>query len=147
MKKQITTIVTMLSLISVLTALGIAAGLARSITANIPFNFTVSGKTLPAGKYDVTNGTTQGMLILRNAESHEAVAVITQRADDKMDEKAILVFRRYGNQHFLASISDGYKTRELLVTKAERNAARGGDHLAMNDSKPELVSISATADQ
>jgi hypothetical protein len=41
------------------------------VTANIPFDFTVNGRTLPAGKYEVTSGTTPGMLIIRNAESHE----------------------------------------------------------------------------
>lgn len=147
MNKRISTIVATFSLIVILTALGIAAGLGRSVTANIPFEFTVSGKTLPAGKYDVTNGTTQAMLIIRNAVSGKAAAVITQKAEGKMDDKARLAFRRYGNQYFLASISDGYNARELPVTKAERNAARSGDHLAMNGAKPEIVSVSATAGQ
>ena len=146
MKKQMIAIVAMFSLIVGLTALGIAANLGRVVTAKIPFDFTVSGKTLPAGKYDVTSGTTPGMLIIRNAESHEAVAVITQTADDKMDEKARLVFHRYGKEHFLASVSDGKKTRELPKTKAERKAARGGDYLAM-DVKPEIVSVAAMAGQ
>lgn len=147
MKKQITTIVATFSLIVILTALGIAAGLGRSVTANIPFDFTISGKTLPAGKYNVTNGTTQDMLIIRNAETGKGAAVITQKAEGKMDDKARLVFHRCGNQYFLASISDGYKALELPVTRAERNAAGGDDHLAMNNAKPELVSVNATAGQ
>jgi hypothetical protein len=145
MKKQMIAIVATFSLLVVLTALGIAANLSGFVTTRIPFDFTVNGKTLPAGKYDVTIGTTPGMLIIRNAESRQAVVVITQTADDKMDEKARLVFHRYGKEHFLASISDGNKTRELPKTKAERKAARG-DYLAM-DVKPEIVSVAATAGQ
>ncbi|MBL8191831.1 MAG: hypothetical protein JNK38_27715, partial [Acidobacteria bacterium] len=64
MKKQITTIVATLSLIVTLTALGIAAGLTTKVTADIPFDFNVGGKTLPAGKYTVAKGTTQGLLII-----------------------------------------------------------------------------------
>lgn len=146
MKKQITTIVATVSLFVALTAVGIA-GLGTSLKTNIPFNFNVAGKTLPAGKYVVTNGTARGTLIIRNAEKSDAVITIVQSAEGKGDSKASLTFRRYGNQYFFASVTDGDKTSEALVSKAERAAARGGDHLAMEIAKPELITISATIGQ
>ncbi|MEK7830915.1 MAG: hypothetical protein AAB401_07510 [Acidobacteriota bacterium] len=146
MRKQITTIVVTLSLIATLTALGIAAGLGTTVIANIPFDFNVSGKTLPAGKYTVSKGATQGVLIIQNAEKGTSAVTIGRGADSKNDGKASLGFRRYGNQYFLASVTDGNKASEMPVTKAERNAARGNNNLAM-EIKPELVTVSATAGQ
>ncbi len=146
MRKQITTIVVTLSLIVTLTVLGIAAGLSSTVVANIPFDFNVAGKTLPAGKYTVAKASTQGILIIKNVEKGLAAGVIGQNADGKNDGKAELQFRRYGNQYFLASVTDGNNTSEMLMTKTERKAARGGDNLAM-EIKPELITVSATAGQ
>jgi len=146
MKKQITTVVATLSLFVALAAIGIA-GLGTTVTANIPFDFSVSGKTLPAGKYIVMRGGSQGTLIIRNVETKKAAAAITQDADTKMNGQANLEFRRYGNQYFLAKVSDGNGASELPVTKAERNITRGKDHLAVNDSKPETVIVNATVGQ
>ncbi|MFN0107421.1 MAG: hypothetical protein ACKVZH_01090 [Blastocatellia bacterium] len=144
MKKQITTIVATVSLFAILTAIGIAAGLSQTITANIPFDFTVSGKTLPAGNYTVTKGASQGVLILRNFEKGEAVGVIARSAGNDANGKANLTFRRYGNQHFLAGVLDGINASEIPTSKAERKAARGNNNLAI---APEVVTIRATAGQ
>ena len=145
MKKQITTIVATLSLIVALTALGIA-GLGTTVTAHIPFDFTVNGKTLPAGKYRVMKGASQGTLIIKNAEKSASAVSIANNADGKMDGKAKLEFRRYGNRYFLARVTDGSNASELPVTKAERKVARGTDNLAM-EIKPEMVAVGATAGQ
>ncbi len=145
MKKQITTIVATLSLIVTLTALGIAAGSGIALTANIPFDFTVNGKTLPAGQYNVTTGSAQGTLMVRNADTREAAVVIVNNASTDQDGKAMLKFHRYGAQRFLASVSDGNNASEIPVTKAERKA-RSGDHLAI-ELKPEIETVSATIGQ
>ena len=146
MKKQITTIVATLSLIVTLTVVGIA-GLGTNVSANIPFEFSVNGKTLPAGNYLVTRGANRGTLMIQNVERKTAAVAIAQDSGGKPTGKASLNFRRYGNQYFWASASDGNSASELLVSKAERRAARGADHLAMNETKPELVVISATVGQ
>ncbi|MBS1789941.1 MAG: hypothetical protein JST85_19615 [Acidobacteria bacterium] len=145
MKKQITTIVATLSLFVAMTVVGIA-GLGTSLKAKIPFNFNVAGKALPAGNYIVMNGAVRGTLIIRSVEKGNAVTTIVQNTDGKGDNKASLTFRRYGNQYFFASVTDGDKTSEALVTKAERAAARE-NHLAMETAKPEIVTIAATIGQ
>ena len=146
MKKQITAIVATLSLIVALTAIGIA-GLVSTVTANIPFDFAIGGKTLPAGKYTVMKGTTPDMLIVQSADKGAAAGVITQSGNAKTEGKASLEFHRYGNQYFLAAVSDGIKVGELPMTNAERKAARGKDNLAVNETKPEIVVVSATVGQ
>lgn len=145
MKKQITTIVATLSLFVALTVIGIA-GLGSAVRANIPFDFTIAGKTLPAGQYTMMRGTGQGTLLIRNTEKGWAAATIAQDGNVKDDGKAVLQFHRYGDQYFLATVSDGNTASELPMTKAERKAARGKDNLAVNE-KPEIVTVNATVGQ
>ncbi len=146
MKKQMTTIVATVTLIATLTVAGLA-GLGTALTANIPFEFTVNGKTLPAGNYQVLKGTNPGTLIIRNTEKKTAAAAIARNVESGKSGKASLSFRRYGNQYFWAGASDGNAANELPVSQAERRTARGTDHLAVNESKPELVTVSATVGQ
>jgi hypothetical protein len=53
MKKRALRTFTMLSLLSMLTAVSVCAQSERSGVLNIQFNFIVGGKTLPAGEYAV----------------------------------------------------------------------------------------------
>lgn len=146
MKKQITTTVATLSLFIVLAAIGFA-GLGTKVTADIPFDFAVNGKTLAAGKYDVTNGSSPNSVIIRNQNTGSAATVIVRKEDAKQISKALLTFRRYGNQYFLGSVSDGQHVSEVFKSSAERKAARGSDNLANNEIKPEIVSVNATVGQ
>ncbi len=148
MKKQITTTVATLSLIAVLTAIGFA-GLSTKLTADIPFDFNVGGKTMPAGKYTLTPGPGQNTVIVRNAENNATASIIVQNVNGKKNAKANVTFRRYGNQSFLAGMYDGLggSGQELPKSKAERRAAQGKDNLAMKSAEPEIVTIGVTVGQ
>ena len=147
MKKQILATVATLSIVITLTITGLA-GLGTKVTANIPFDFTVNGKTLPAGAYEVAPGTTKNTLVIRNWENRVAISTLTMEASDKSKGKARLIFRRYGNQHFLVQVYDGTsgEGQELIKSKAEREAAKT-DHLALKGAAPEIITISAQAGQ
>ena len=147
MKKQILAIVATLSIVTALTITGLA-GLNGAVKANIPFDFMVNGKTLPAGSYTVAPGTTRSTLVIRSHENRVAISALTMEAPEKKAGKARLIFRRYGNQHFLAQVYDGNggNGQELPKSKAEREAAKS-DHLAMKQAAPEVVVITAQADQ
>lgn len=147
MKKQITATVATLSFIVVLTAIGFA-GLRATLNADIPFDFIVNGKTLPAGEYTLTPGAAPYTLIIRNVEKGDAAVTIVRSSADRKNHPASLTFRRYGNQNFLAGTNDGWGgNQELPVSKAEQKAARGKDNLAMKNVTPEIVTISATIGQ
>lgn len=146
MKKQITTTIATLSLFIVLAAIGFA-GLGTKMTADIPFDFAVNGKTLAAGKYDVTNGAAPNSVIIRNQDTGSAAVVIVRKQDAKQMGQAQLTFHRHSNKYFLDSVNDGQHISELLKSSAERKAARGSDNLANNEIKPEIVSINATVGQ
>lgn len=146
MRKQILNVVVTLSVIATL-SIAVFAALGERVEANIPFNFKVNGKTLPAGKYTVKPGNTQNVLMISNWDAKESIGVIAQKLEVAPGSKPQLVFHRYGDQYFLAQVIGDARGSELPKSKAEREAARAGrDHLAMN-AEPEIVIVNAQAGQ
>ena len=74
MRKQILNVVVTLSVIATL-SIAVFAALNNKITANVQFDFTVNGKTLPAGQYTVEQGKIQNLLMIRNSETNQAIGV------------------------------------------------------------------------
>lgn len=146
MRKQILNVVVTLSVIATL-SIAVFAGLSKMITANVPFDFTVNGKTLPAGQYTV-QPSDNGTLMIRNLESNKGVIVIARHCDVSAGSKPKLTFHRYGNQYFLAKVLGDANGSELIKSKAEREAAKAKrDHLTMKDAAPEIVTVSAQVGQ
>ena len=145
MRKQILSVVVTLSAIATLSIAGFA-GLSSSLKANVPFDFIVNGKTLPAGPYTIEKGS-GAILMIRSRELKQGVGVIAPRVEFNNDSKPHLIFRRYGNQYFLAQVIGDSSANELPKSKAEREAAKAGrDHLAMN-VEPEIIKVSAQVGQ
>ena len=151
MRKQILSVVATLALIIPMSIIGLA-GLSGSVSANIPFDFMVGGKEFKAGKYSVSRlfaSNTTDTLIIRSADNSEAANFNVNRVSGKGNAQARLVFRRYGNQYFLAQIFDG-QSREgygLLKSKAEREAAKKRDTITQNIAGPEVVTVVAQTGQ
>jgi len=147
MKKQILNIVVALSVIAALSIAGFA-GLSAPIKANIPFDFMAGGQKFPAGDYAVRTGIIQGMLEVRNLKTKQTVFAISQGLEVRAGSKPQLVFRRYGNQYFLAKATDYSGGIELPKSKAEREAAKSKrDLLTMKDAEPEFVTLNAQIGQ
>ena len=145
MKKHILGVVVTLSVIATL-SIAVFAALNNKITANVPFDFMVNGKTLPAGHYTVESGSIQSVLVIRSWETKQAASAVTQSCEVGAGSKPQLIFRRYGDQYFLAKVI-GDTGAELPKSKAEREAAKAGrDNLAMN-AEPEIVKVSAQIGQ
>jgi len=75
----------------------------RGFQANIPFDFTVGGKVLPAGVYAATTPLA-GVMVIRSLD--ERISVITTFTPDVKDKgpDGKWVFQRYGEQYFLLSV-------------------------------------------
>lgn len=143
MKKQILSIAVTLSVVIVLSVAALASMRGR-LTANIPFAFSVNSVVLPAGEYALTQPNNPNLLTISNFAAKKSACVIVLNGETKgMNGKAQLVFRRYGDQYFLAQIHDGLSGASLEVprSKAERAAAQGERHLA------ELITITAEVGQ
>jgi len=75
------------------------------VVAQIPFEYVANGKTMPAGEYTImAQGDGTPILWIRSGnENLMALPHATQSLN--ASEKTVLVFHRYGDRYFLASIS------------------------------------------
>ncbi len=142
-------------LVAVLTV-GVSAHaqtLQYKLTANIPFDFTLSDEKLPAGTYSVSRANeTSGDMVLqvRSTDGHSIVTrfslPIVTFAPKK---KNTLVFHRYGDKYFLSQVwsAGGGTGRAFPKTRAERDLERNAqDNVvgAVKTPKREVVAITAT---
>lgn len=143
MKKELIKGFTMLVLIVVM-ALATAVVTAKAqasnkVIANVPFEFSVGYKTIPAGECIVRTVASAGdaLLIQSGDEGTSALRLTaaTERAKDK--SRARLVFHRYGQRYFLAEVwsGAGASGRRLLQSQEEHAIERELAKIAAS-SKP-----------
>ncbi len=147
MKKQILSIVATLTLLIPMSIMGFA-GFTGRVSANIPFDFMVGDKEFKAGRYSVSRlsvSHSAGTLVIRSADSSEVANFNVNNVTDRGGSGTRLIFRRYGNQYFLAKIFDGYSGEgaALMKSKAERELAKKGDVITRNAVEPEIVTVAA----
>src|SRR6267154_4256737 len=107
MKKQTLRSFTVLSLLLMVTAVTASAQSERIRVINIPFNFIVDQKTLPAGEYTVepNRKDSDRVWLIQSSDGHAGVLVMTMLSHaSKTQEKVKLVFHQYGAQYFLSQI-------------------------------------------
>jgi hypothetical protein len=77
------------------------------IKVNIPYQFVVHGKTLPAGNYSVTRLSEQheGALLLNNFEKHASAIVFPRSVENVSDNQSSVGFAEVGGRHFLSKIN------------------------------------------
>jgi hypothetical protein len=97
-----------------------------AVKATIPFNFTVNGRTLPAGNYtlgsDITN---PRVLKIRDQSQHAHAMVLTLPSADEKRKANELVFHKYGSQYFLCEIrSESSAINVQLATSKQEKSAR-----------------------
>ena len=87
---------------------------------NVPFSFTVHGKTLPAGIYQVRWDGSGDFVTM---QSSTAVQTFLWRPDESAttDRRVTLRFEEHGQQHVLKSIQYGAMTTPQLTRKARKN--------------------------
>lgn len=109
-----------------------AQSLEYRLTVNIPFDFTVTDKKLPAGKYTIgraQQGNGDLVVQISSASGNESVARITIPVvtRDPANE-GLLVFRQYENEYFLYEIwpAGGHTGRALPKGSAERELEKNG---------------------
>jgi hypothetical protein len=94
----------------------------NGVRANVPFDFTVANKLLPAGTYTVKREST-GLIEIRNHDKPIAVLTITNHDGNTSPNGGKLVFHKYGDQYFLSEILSDWATMNVSVprSKAETN--------------------------
>lgn len=108
---------------------------------NIPFSFTVENSTFAAGEYEVT-APAHLLLEVRNVTSQAAAFehAVPARTKKEADGRVRLIFHRYGNEYFLAAVSDGSwaSTYDMRVSKQETR-------LVNTNPRPQLTVVSVLA--
>jgi hypothetical protein len=144
MKKQAYTMIAMIVLVGSMTVAAKAqASGSTQMIANIPFQFSVGNKILPAGEYTVTclnSASDHTVVHFRSNDAKAAVLVQMAAVIGKSQETAGLIFNRYGNQYFFAQAWPGADSAglEASKTRAERAARR---ELANLKQKSETVAL------
>ena len=135
MKKDVLNGLTKIGLLAVVMIVAASASvkaqsLQYKLTANVPFDFTVSDKKLPAGKYSISRAqTSNGDLVLQivSADGQKNISRLTIPViTHKPMNQGTLVFNRYGNDYYLSEVwpAGGSTGRELLKSRTERELAR-----------------------
>ena len=119
----------LISLLSLLLVAGSAVAQSLNVRANVPFNFAVSNKTLPAGAYDIRRADSAGgnMLILQARDGGSSMIIPTNAAETlKPADKTKLVFHKYGTQYFLSEIwvEGNQRGNSLPKSSHEKELAR-----------------------
>lgn len=114
-----------------------------AIRASIPFDFTVEGRTLPAGKYEVRRITDDPTgLMIQNIYHRRDVALFKTEPRDarSIPNHSLLVFHRYGDSYFLSEVVNAGDDRaeDLRATKAERTLR---SEMAKNNIEPQTVTV------
>lgn len=115
----------------------------HKVTATVPFNFTVDGRTLPAGNYTIGNDINSPRM-LTIADRQKGVTVMTITIPDSgyaADNK--LVFHRYGNQYFLSEVrtSSSSMSCHLTTSKQEKWAKAQTQDASLRVNNDVLIAL------
>jgi len=97
----------------------------RLLTANIPFEFQVGNVSLPAGEYSIRQANTASVVaVLRLSKDGRSLALVHMiPVIGKSQERAKLIFHRYGSQYFFAEVWTVGENTGLLVPKSRAERA------------------------
>lgn len=105
---------------SILAAIVVTAGASGHVakaetTLKVPFSFTVSGQTMPAGVYVVEQSPIHDMVIFRNKAASESFSYMLKPGDAAPSAAHVaLKFATDGENHVLRSIQLGSRTTSRL---------------------------------
>ena len=130
MKKQAYTMIAMIVLLGSLAISAKAQTNGRmALIANIPFQFSIGNKSLPAGEYTVqsiSDDSSYVVLRIQSRDGKTSAMLLTSTVKGKAPARSRLVFHRYGDRYYLRQVWVGGDSTGLEARKsrAERAAER-----------------------
>lgn len=131
MKRQV------LSLAAVLATLlvsGSAYAQTMRIKANVPFDFVISGRTMPAGAYSIEAYSNDGKTLLLRSDAGKAKGMINTISAEslKASDRTKLVFHRYDNRYFLSQVWVAGNNRGKELPRSSRETEVAADFPVQN---------------
>jgi hypothetical protein len=115
------------------TLTGLASAQTRVITAEVPFDYVVNGRTMLAGECSIkTEGNGQTILWITSENARLAVLPNATESTTASDMTK-LVFHRYGDRYFLASIEREGESRGYELPASKLEAELRAQNVAEND--------------
>jgi hypothetical protein len=105
--------------IAVAAMTSIPAMAVRATTLNVPFSFTVQGKTLPAGEYSVQRDDFGNFVKLESKDATQHITWIAH-SDDTDNSRVVLRFEEHGQDHILQSVQFGRLMSPRLTPKPKK---------------------------
>lgn len=130
MKKQTYTLIALIVLVGSLAVAAQAQTANRiALIANIPFQFSIGNKSLPAGEYTVrsiSDNSFNVVLRITSRDGTTGVMLQTSTVEGRAQKRARLIFHRYGNRYFFAQawVEDDSTGVEAQKSSAERAVER-----------------------
>ena len=144
MKKQTSIAFTMLSLVVALATTSVSAQSSHYFQVTIPFEFAISGKTLPPGEYIVRRVSSDKpqWLSISSVSGRTGQSFLTHNVrTGRLKAESKLVFRRYGDQYFLSQVWEAGDRDGHELRKSRRESGLQGD-MAKNTARPDMVAVS-----
>ncbi len=141
-------IVGMLVLLTLVTAWPSLAQSVKTLAkAEIPFDFVVGQKTLPAGEYAISpgNNSNKDILWIKKLDSRATANVVTFGQNVKRQQAGpYLVFNRYENQYFLSQVWAEFDQvgRQVAKSVQEKELIQGRGP-KMDGARSEVVLLRA----
>jgi hypothetical protein len=90
----------------------------NGVQANVPFDFTVGNKLLPAGTYTIKEQSDH-VILIRNHDKPIAALSLVNGDSNRSPNGGKLKFHRYGSQYFLSEILCEQANMSLQVPTSE----------------------------
>lgn len=104
-----------------------AQSLKQQWTADISFEFTAGGETLPAGRYSIaiiSQQSEQTAIKFTNVDTRQSALLMMRQEEVAGDEKPQLVFHQYGTHYFFAQAKTTGLSLNANRSRAELTVAR-----------------------
>ena len=124
-----------------LAAISPSAQTGGRLAAAVPFDFNVGSRLLPAGEYTIRQpGSGNESLSMLSDGKQGALAFARIVEANRQTRRSRLVFNRYGERYFLASIRDSRGEGRILPQSADERSVRS-ETASIKKATPEIVVV------
>jgi hypothetical protein len=94
------------------------------VNVNVPFAFSVGGKTLPAGQYTIGEASSGGFLLIRGNQPNATALALAVNGGQSTNHQAGVTFSRHGGSVVMSSVEiPGGPSYSLVAPELKTAAA------------------------